>query len=284
MDSQIPRVPGFYDMHCHTYYSRDSEADPVEILACARERHILGVAFTDHCETRHYPRPSANISGVRDSNAFVRTLPQTPVRVFSGVEMAGYLQNPEVTARVLDSLDADVLLGTQHGVFSGDFSQVETFARVDFSAFDTEELYAFLRYYYETILETVTHQKMDILAHFSLPARYVIGKYGLSFDLGLLRPQTDAVLAEIIRRGIALEVNTSGMTLRSSYPSPMPDRPILERYRAMGGRLITLGSDAHDPDRIGIGFCEAWQMLRQIGFTHLYYYENRIPKPYIPDL
>lgn len=36
MDSQIPRVPGFYDMHCHTYYSRDSEADPVEILACAR--------------------------------------------------------------------------------------------------------------------------------------------------------------------------------------------------------------------------------------------------------
>lgn len=34
----------------------------------------------------------------------------------------------------------------------------------------------------------------------------------------------------------------------------MPDLPILELYRELGGSIITVGSDAHTPDRVGYGF------------------------------
>ena len=88
----------------------------------------------------------------------------------------------------------------------------------------------------------------------------------------------DDILRIIVERHIALEINTSG--IGSFYGEYMPYESILRKYRELGGYLITLASDAHTADRVGNGFEEAAQMLKNIGFTNAYYYKKRMPIPY----
>ena len=48
----------------------------------------------------------------------------------------------------------------------------------------------------------------------------------------------------------------------------------------MGGYLITVGSDAHAAQKTGHMLAQACEMLKEIGFPALYYYENRKPVPF----
>ena len=85
----------------------------------------------------------------------------------------------------------------------------------------------------------------------------------------------DPILSELINRGIALEVNTAPLTKGMRYFNPLPD--ILSRYREMGGELITIGSDAHVPERIAGCFEETAEILRSLGFSHYAVYRERKP-------
>jgi len=58
----------------------------------------------------------------------------------------------------------------------------------------------------------------------------------------------------------------------------MPDLPILELYRELGGSIITVGSDAHTPDRVGYGFEQVRKKLLKAGFTQITVYEKRVPR------
>jgi histidinol-phosphatase (PHP family) len=60
------------------------------------------------------------------------------------------------------------------------------------------------------------------------------------------------------------------------YFNPLPD--ILARYREMGGELITVGSDAHVPERIAGRFEETAGILRSLGFRYYAIYKERKPQ------
>ena len=69
---------------------------------------------------------------------------------------------------------------------------------------------------------------------------------------------------ELVRRDIALELNTSGWHYGLGQPHPHGD--ILKRYYEKGGRLITIGSDAHSTDRVAKYFDKAEELLKSVGF------------------
>lgn len=117
----------------------------------------------------------------------------------------------------------------------------------------------------------------DVLAHLTCPLRYINGKYRRGLSIEPHRELITEILRTIIRREKALEVNTSG--LHNFYGGLMPGREILAQYHAMGGRLITLGSDAHTADRLANGFDETVSLLKEIGFRDYCYYERRRPCP-----
>ena len=58
----------------------------------------------------------------------------------------------------------------------------------------------------------------------------------------------------------------------------MPNPWIAARYRALGGEIITLGSDAHSAGRVGDGLSEAAALLRDCGFEALAAFEKRRPR------
>ena len=57
----------------------------------------------------------------------------------------------------------------------------------------------------------------------------------------------------------------------------MPSRYFLKLYYDMGGRIITLGSDAHEPKRIADHFEEVKEILKEIGFNEIYTFEKMQP-------
>ena len=105
--------------------------------------------------------------------------------------------------------------------------------------------------------------------------RYINGKYHRNLSIQPHQELIQETLRTILRREKALEVNTSG--LQSFYGDLLPGREILEQYYAMGGRLITLGGDAHTADRLANGFEETASVLKEIGFQGYFYYDQRKP-------
>lgn len=58
----------------------------------------------------------------------------------------------------------------------------------------------------------------------------------------------------------------------------MPSYEILKQYYDMGGRRVTLGSDAHIEKNASKNFEEAIEAVKNAGFENIYYYRKR--KPY----
>jgi histidinol-phosphatase (PHP family) len=72
-------------------------------------------------------------------------------------------------------------------------------------------------------------------------------------------------------------VNTAQFQDRFQYQLT-PDVDLLKLYRNMGGSRITLGSDAHIPTNVGLGFHSVRKILRDLGYEYCYYYEKRTAK------
>ena len=89
------------------------------------------------------------------------------------------------------------------------------------------------------------------------------------------REELEAILDLLIEKGKGLEVNSSGY--RYGLDSPHPNLAILKRYREKGGRIVTLGSDAHQTDQLGAGLAEAAELLREAGFSEYAVFRERRP-------
>ena len=115
-----------------------------------------------------------------------------------------------------------------------------------------------------------------MVAHLTCPLRYINGKYARNVDTTDFAEQIDEILDTIVAKSLALEVNTSNLYDGGSGLL-MPDEQILRRYYARGGRLVTVGSDAHIAERVGLKFAQTLDLLRNIGFDAVYRYDNHKP-------
>ena len=114
----------------------------------------------------------------------------------------------------------------------------------------------------------------DAFGHLALPLRYAMihAQRRLSFDHCL--DAVDDVLRAIAQRGCALEANTSGYR---SLGEPVPSLSVIKRFRELGGKLVTIGSDGHNEEHVGSHLLETQQVLREAGFTRYATYEGRRP-------
>ena len=95
------------------------------------------------------------------------------------------------------------------------------------------------------------------------------------YDYALVRDLIDEILQVLIMKNKALEVNSGGFKYGLNQPNPRLE--ILKRYRELGGHRITLGSDAHKPEQLGIGFEETKRLLKSCGYDTLTIFKKRTP-------
>ena len=87
------------------------------------------------------------------------------------------------------------------------------------------------------------------------------------------RAVIDEILRTLARKEKGLEMNTSGVDRCGAY---LPDETYLRRFKELGGEIVTIGSDAHNTDRVGQYSREACEILKDI-FGYVCTFEGRKP-------
>lgn len=264
----------YFDSHVHSNNSPDASPDTVEMLArSAMEKGLRGLCVTDHCDVNCYDQWKCGecmAGSVKDIAAAKEQFCSDRFFLGMGIELGQPIQALDKVAEALAMGPYDFVLGSLH---NGD--QYQDYHFIDFrtSPLDPWEV---TRNYYDTMVRTAQWGQFDVLAHLTLPMRYVKGRDGVEdFNLAPYDEMIQETLRILAQSGKGIEINTSG--LRQQIGEAMPTLPYLKRFRQLGGEIVTIGSDSHNARDIAAGFDTAAQMLREAGFGHFAFFKERKP-------
>jgi histidinol-phosphatase (PHP family) len=106
----------------------------------------------------------------------------------------------------------------------------------------------------------------DAIGHIDVVKRYLF-PHVTPADFGAAPELYEPILHALVESGTALEVNTSGLryAVRESFPPPA----VVARYRDLGGRAVTVGTDAHRADEFASGLADGYAIAATAGFTEV---------------
>lgn len=263
-----------FDSHTHTEFSKDCTTSARALCEAAQKRGLDGVCFTDHCSLLTCISDNAYRT-VFNSVAEARRMDSAfeNFTVAGGGEFSGILQKRDYFERILSSVPLDCVLVSVHHIFDG--CMPVGLSHMDFSRLSFTRTEETVHTYFKDLHDTLSFADFDVCAHLTLPFRYINGVYNKSLPVNLFQKDICGILALLIERKKALELNCSELD-RQLFDF-MPCESVLGMYRDMGGTLITLGSDAHTADAVGKGFSRAARLLKGLGFEYTVYYRNRSP-------
>jgi histidinol-phosphatase (PHP family) len=266
-----------FDNHTHTQYSGDippGKGNSVrELCLAAIEKGISSIAITDHFDIDgiydgYFP-PLDHESVEKDILA-ARDEFGAKLKILHGIELGQATHMPIEAKAQIHSREYDIVLGSVHAVRG-----IIDFADTDLKSLTKNEYVSLWEQYISEMLDTIAWGDFDVLTHITYPKRYFLLNGITEFpDIkGKGREYFEPILQAVIKAQITLECNTSG--LRQIMGECLPNEDLLRFYYDLGGRDITVGSDAHHARDIGAGIKEAREMLKAIGFNELTCFDKR---------
>ena len=263
------------DMHTHSENSHDSVCKIEEMANEQIKRGTTIFAVTDHFDTYSYEDYDI-FTPIKKAYETAQNLNEkfnNKCKILSGIEISEGFWYPQIYKKATDLIDYDVILGSVHLVRYSDMRKA--YSCIDFSKYSNEIICEYLDTYFDDVFTLLDTTDFDVLSHLTCPLRYITGKHKFEICLSRYYEKIEKILERIIKMKIALEVNTSSYNLLNST---MPPYDVLKKYFDLGGKLITLGSDAHVAENASTNFEYAIKILKEIGFKNITYYEKR--KPY----
>ena len=260
-----------WDTHMHCRFSGDSEADPEDMITASMNAGLGGICFTDHLDY-DFPSDPPDLF-VLDLDAYdqaIVTLSEKYENVFPvrhGIELGVQPHLHERLREVARSHDYDQVICSSHAI-----DGLDPYYKTFFIGREERDAY---RRYFESILENLNgFSDFDVYGHIDYVVRYgpntnKFYSYAAYADI------LDAILEKLIDMGKGIEINTGGFKYGLGHPNPCEE--ILTRYHALGGEIITIGSDAHEPAHVAYDFAKVPDILRSAGFTHYTVFEKRQP-------
>lgn len=265
-----------FDNHNHSQFSFDGQRTSVEASArAALSAGLGGICFSDHCD--HYVPPMKasfedlkpeyfDVTEQQAEIGRVQDLLGEGVKILKGIEIGMYEECHEQIRNVLDSNSFDQILASVHYI-----QQTDPYYGGYYEGKDWKQAYGG---YLETIYKEMTWLgDFDIMGHYDYIVRYA------PYPVTSIRYRDfsdifDEMFRYLIYEGKALEINTKSYEGHRSRIVEL-DHNVLLRYREMGGEIISLGSDSHEPTRVGAGFTFHAELLKSLGFRWTAHYEQR---------
>ena len=253
------------DYHVHTDNSLDCKIPMVDMCRRAVAMGVVEIAFTDHFNNHMLDLDVGLYRADRyfaDVDACRRAFPT--LHILAGIEVGEPHRFWDRVAPVLARFPYDVVLGSLHWLGNESLFSVNYFR-----ARPPEKAYG---EYFREMARMAAHGGFDILAHMDLPKRLGYEVYG-DFDAHAYEDTICPVWEACIAQNVTLEINTKGARLPVGQMHPTLDA--LRWYANMGGRRLTLGSDAHHPDSIAQDFGLAGRMAYEAGLKFVCNYRAR---------
>jgi histidinol-phosphatase (PHP family) len=255
-----------FDFHMHTSVSFDSETTAADMIRAAETAGLREICFTDHYDCHWLENEAHDLFTLDAYRAAYDTLPDSPVAVHRGVEMGLTRWNRSIAEAFTQSYPLDFVIGSLHFV--------DGYDPYDKKYWDGKTMHTAYRRYLEEILDCVrTHDDFDVLGHLTYVAKSPNNPYRIPVPYENFTALTDEIMRVLIKKGKGMEINTSGVDRVGDF---LPSARHLQRFCELGGRIVTIGSDAHDPSRVGQYADRALAVCKEI-FGHACTFAQRNP-------
>lgn len=250
-----------YDTHVHTEFSTDSKMKLEEAMAKAvidNKQLIL----TEHMDLK-YPQENQFIFDVNEY--FKQYGKFRSDDLLLGIELGMTEECLHEGKAIIESHPFDFVIGSVHVVDNFDL-YYEDF----YKGREKGEAYG---KYLESMLTCVKNfHFIDSMGHIDYIARYARYK-----DKEIYYHEHAEIMDEIFRMLIAndtsIELNTRRFGQKAAIENLLP---IYKRYAELGGKNITVGSDAHTPEAIGDAEKLAKEFAESCKLKIVYYKERKI--------
>ena len=265
-----------FDNHNHSQFSFDGQRTSVEASArAALSAGLGGICFSDHCD--HYVPPMKasfedlkpeyfDVAEQQEEIGRVQDLLGEVVKILKGIEIGMYEECHEQIRNVLSSNSFDQVLASVHYI-----QQTDPYYGGYYEGKDWKQAYGG---YLETIYREMTWLgDLDIMGHYDYNVRYA------PYPVTSIRYRDfsdifDEMFRYLIYEGKALEFNTKSYEGHRGRIVEL-DHNVLLRYRELGGEIISLGPDSHEPSRGRAGVPHFAGLLKSLGFRWTAHYEQR---------
>lgn len=259
------------DYHIHTARCGHAVGRMEAYVEHARRVGLTEIGFSDHLYLYWWPvegrDPELAMAEhelddyVEDVLRLRRANPDLTIRL--AIEADYVAGQEQELRRILERHPWDYVLGSVH--FIGDWGFDDERYLHRFAGWDVDELYD---RYFRLLTAAAETGLFDSMAHPDL-----VKKFGHRPSAGFpLAPLYERLAATFRRAGVCVEVNTAGLRKPCAeiYPS-------LELLRACRRADVpaTLGSDAHQPDHVGLFYEQGLVHLRAAGYDSLVAFSGR---------
>ncbi len=246
----------------HTPLCKHAVGQPVEYARMGNRMGLKGIIMTCHS-----PMPGGFSSDVRmgidEFPEYVDLVHSTNKEMDGAIEVKLGLESDWFPGmeRWLDELhrkaDFHFILGSVH-----------PFTREYKEAFYHDDPAVFQSIYFSHLADAAESGLFDCLSHPDI-VKVMLGD---QWDFSSTRAEVDSALKRICSTGIAMELNTSG--LNKTYPEMNPGKEMLEMMRELDVPVV-VNSDAHTPERVASDFDIAFNLLADVGYLEISYFNER---------
>ncbi len=255
-----------FDFHIHSRVSFDGHDSGIALAKAAAAAGLREICFTDHLDYDPMGIIQNMTFDTGEYNVEYEGLSVPGLKIRRGMEFGMTPDNTEQFRKDLKRRNFDFVLGSVHFAQGMDV-YFEPYWRGK-TVHEAERCYL-----EETLACVEAHDDFDVLAHLNFVSKAPVHPAPRPLPYEEHREIVDEILRVLVRKEKGMEMNTSGVDRCGGF---LPTADIFARFYELGGRIVTVGSDAHRCNRVGQYTKEACGILQEI-FGHVCTFEGRRP-------
>jgi histidinol-phosphatase (PHP family) len=236
--------------------------EPEEAMAAASKLG-LGLCLSEHVD---YECDTDDVCVADIGGYFREYAAHRPSGLLLGLEIGLTVNTRAIARKTASDPRLDFCIGSVHLSFGHDIFYPSFWSQ----GISLEEVVGnYLKY---NAIVTDKCDFFDSLGHIDYPSRYC-PLPDKSIKYGAYKRLYDEVFTALLDRGKVIEINTR----RFGEPNAQQNLyEIYEGYHKLGGRYVTLGSDAHYAARVGSGVDAAARMAVKIGLKPVHFVQREM--------
>ena len=265
------------DYHMHSSYSGDSDSPMEEMILSAINKGFKDICITEHQDFDFiYANDEPNDYFEVNTDQYLYDLILLKEKyagkicVSFGIELGIQTHLAQKLYSYSSGHDFDFIIASNHLCNRKDPWMASFFE----GRSEKEGYHEYFQYEAQCIK---AFRNFDTFGHLDYVLRYGPNK-NKEFSMTEYGDDITEILKLLIENEKSLEINSSGLSEKYGLNAPHPCKEILQRYKELGGELITIGSDAHSPDMVGKNFDKVEQILKDCGFNYYTIYKQRLPE------
>jgi histidinol-phosphatase (PHP family) len=260
------------DFHVHERHSGDAREATVESYCrAAEEKGIDEIGFATHLIITgpdvEYSIPPNRISEYFEEIERARS--STSVKLRIGLEVDYFPEEERRLASILNDYPFDFIMGSLHYVQSHDIG-----SRKGLKAFlVAKKVEEALTTYYDCWREAIESGLFDVMAHPDYYRKFLPTIHPKPLTHDEYESSVFKAIDSLKSYRVGVEVNSSGY--RHGIDDCYPALDLLRALKEEGIETVTIGSDSHSVEQLGMRLGDAIRRLEEAGYSHICVFEGR---------